>query len=182
MRMTRRLKILLGVLAVVVALSVILAVVDLLPALARMRHEREELKRKEAEIQRALLEVRLQAGEKDRDHAVDIPELPEIAAFITSLRRAQERTGVETMTFDAVHSEKQEVMLAAGVTEEFQEFVVSKLNVSLSSSLAEAADFLGEVQSEDPYEMFDYLRIVSKSPDRDKVNVSMAVRLHGVPR
>jgi hypothetical protein len=182
MKMTRRLKVLLGVLALVVALSVVVVAVDLLPALARMKQKREEHKRLEAEIQRSLLEVRLQAGEARRSRKAEVPELPEIAAFIASLRKAQERAGVGGMAFDAVHTERQEVTLMTGESEEFQEYVVSKLNVSFSSSLAEAADFLSQIQSEHPDEMFDYLRIGSKSPERDQVDVSMAIRLYGISR
>jgi hypothetical protein len=180
--MTRRLKILLGILALVVILSAVLVLVDLLPALARMRQKREELKRIEADIQRSLLEVRLQVGEEGRDPDFEIPELPEIAAFIASLNKAQENSGVNEMAFDAVHTERQEVTLMSGEIEEFQEYVVSKLNVSMSASLMETADFLEEIQAERPDEMLDYLRIVSKSSDRDRVDVSMAVRLHGIPR
>ncbi|MGD9140415.1 MAG: hypothetical protein PVJ42_02635 [bacterium] len=182
MKVTRRLKILLGILALVVLLSAILVAVDLLPALAKMRQKREELKRIEAEIQRSLLEVRLQTDGTERDRPAEIPELPEIAAFIASLKRAQEKTGVEEMAFDAVHTEKQEITLMGGEVEEFQEYVVSRLDVSLSASLLEAAGFLARIQAEGPDEMLDYLRIVSKSPDRDWLDVSMAVRLHGIPR
>lgn len=182
MKMTRRLKILLGILALVVALSAILIAVDLLPALAKMRQKREELRRKEAEIQRALLEVRLQAGEAEQGARPEIPELPEIAAFIASLKKAQEKTGVDDMAFDAIHTERQEITLMGGEVEEFQEYVVSRLNVSLSAGLMETAGFLAQIQSEPPYEMLDYLRIVSKSPDRDMLDVSMAIRLHGIPR
>jgi hypothetical protein len=182
MKMTRRLKILLGILALVVLLSAVLVAVDLLPALAKMRQKREELKRIEAEIQRSLLEVRLQSGEAEQDRPPEIPELPEIAAFIASLKRAQEKTGVEEMAFDAIHTEREEMMLTAGEIEEFQEYVVSRLDVSLSASLPETAEFLARIQSERPDEMLDYLRIVSKSPDRDRLEVSMAVRLHGIPR
>ena len=182
MKMTRRLKILLGVLVTVVALCVVLLMVDLLPALSRMRQKREELKRMEAEIQRSLLEVRLRAGESGDYSAVEIPELPEIAAFITSLRKAQEKAGVEEMSFDTVQTEREEVMLTAGESEESEEYILSRLNISFSSGMLEAAEFLAEVQRGHPDETFDYLRFVSKSPDRDKVDVAMAVRLYGVSR
>lgn len=180
--MTRRLKILLGILALVVTLSAVLVLVDLFPALAKMRHKREELKRMEAEIQRSLLEVRLQAGEENPNLNVEIPELPEIAAFIVSLKRAQENSGVDEMAFDAVHTARQEMTSIGGETGEPREYFISTLNVSMSASLMETADFLEEIQAEHPDEMLDYLRIVSKSPDRDRVDVSMAVRLHGIPR
>ena len=182
MKMTRRLKILLGILALVVTLSAVLIAVDLLPALAQMRNKREEHKRIEAEIQRSLLEVRLQAGEAEHGMPAEVPELPEIAAFIASLKSAQEKTGVDEMAFDAIHTEKQEITLMGGEVEEFQEYVVSKLNVSLSAGLMETADFLARIRSEPPDEMLDYLRIVSKSPDLDRLDVSMAIRLHGIPR
>lgn len=182
MKLTRRLKILLGVLAAVVLLSAALVAADLLPALARMRQKREELKRIEAEIQRSLLEVRLRAGEADSGGPAVVPELPEMAAFIASLRRAQEKTGVVGMTFDAAQTERQEVMLAAGVSEETRRYLLSRFTVSFSSSLERTTEFLREVQSEYPAETFDYLRLSSKSPDRGNVDVSMAVRLYGIPR
>jgi hypothetical protein len=179
MMMTRRLKILLGILVLVVTLSVVLVLVDLLPALAKMRQKREELKRMEAEVQRSLLEVRLQTGEEEYGENVEIPELPEIAAFIVSLKKAQEASGVDELAFDAVHTARQEVTLVGG---ENRKYIVSTLNVSMSASLMEAADFLEEIQATHPDEMLDHLRMVSKSPDQDRVDVSMAVRLHGLPR
>lgn len=182
MKMTRRLKILLGILVAVILLSAALVAADLLPALARMRQRREELKRIEAEIQRSLLEVRLRASETGADEPVVVPELPEIAAFIATLRKAQEQTGVTGMAFDAVQTEKQEMMLA-GMSEELtQEYVHSRLTVSFSSSLMQATEFLQVIQSEYPDETFDSMRLSSKSPDRDQVDVNIAVRLYGIPR
>ena len=182
MKMTRRLKILLGVLVAVVLLSAALVAADLLPALARMRERREELRRMEAEIQRSLLEVKARAGDAEPGEAVTVPELPEIAAFIATLREAQERTGVTGMTFDAVQTERQEVAIAAGMGEEMQQYLLSRLTVNFSCSLMQAADFLSVVRSEYPAETFDSLRLSSKSSDRDVVDVDFAVRLYGVPR
>jgi hypothetical protein len=182
MKVTRRLKILLIVLAAVIVLSAALVAADLLPALARMRERRKELDRIEAEIQRSLLEVRLRAGEAESGQAAVVPELPEIAAFISTLRKAQDRTGVTGMAFDAVQTERQEVVLAAGMSEETQQYLLSRLTVSFSSSLEQTTEFLKTIQSEYPAETFDYLRLSSRSPDRDRVDVSMAVSLYGIPR
>jgi len=181
MKVRRRLKILLGVLAAVTVLSAALVAADLLPALARMRERRKELERIEAEIQRSLLEVRLRAGEAKSGDVV-VPELPEIAAFISTLRKAQDRTGVSGMTFDAVQTERKEVVIAAGVSEETQRYLLSRLTVNFSSSLKQTTELLNLIQSEYPAETFDYLKLSSKSPDRDRVDVSMAVRLYGIPR
>jgi len=181
MKVRRRLKILLGVLAAVTVLSAALVAADLLPALARMRERRKELERIEAEIQRSLLEVRLRAGEAESGDVV-VPELPEIAAFISTLRKAQDRTGVSGMTFDAVQTERKEVVIAAGVSEETQRYLLSRLTVNFSSSLKQTTELLNLIQSEYPAETFDYLKLSSKSPDRDRVDVSMAVRLYGIPR
>ncbi len=180
--MTRRLKILLGALVVAVVLSVVLVAVDLLPALARARQRREELKRIDAEIRRSLLEVKLRTAETRRDRNTEVPEIPEIASFITSLRRAGEKAGVDAMTFDVARTEKQEIAIPAGESEDLQEYVVSNLSVSLTATLAGTVDFLGEILTEGPDETFDHLRIMSRSAKHDKVDVSMTVRLHGIPR
>ncbi len=181
MKMTRRLKILLAILVTVVLLSAALVAADLLPALARMRAKREELKRIEAEIQRSLLEVRLRAGQTASDGPAPVPEIPEIAAFIATLRKAQEQTGVTAMVFDAVQTERQEVMLA-GVGEETRQYLLSRLTVSFSSNLIQAGDFISAVQSDYPAETFDHLGLSSRSPDQDRVDVNMAIRLYGIPR
>lgn len=182
MKATLRLKVLLCILAALVALSVILIMVDLLPELKRMRQRREELEQIEAEIRRSLLEVRLRAEEADTLRPEEVPELPEIAAFITSLRRARESAGIDDMVFESVQTERQELAMAGEMNDEALEYVLSRINVSFSSSMWEAADFIRAVREQPPVETFDYLRFASKSPDYDRVDVTMAVRLHGIPR
>jgi len=179
---TSRLRILLGILGAILALCVILAVTDVLPALERVRRNKEELKRIEEDIKRSLMEVRIHTDGPPGGDKREIPELPEIAAFITSMRRAQDKIGGISVAFDAVQTDRREIVLTAGADEELGEYVVSRLNVSFSSSLTEAAEFIQAIQSDFPDEDFDYLRLSSESADRDKVEVSMAIRLYGIPR
>ena len=182
MKITRRLKILLAVLAAVIALSAAMVAADLLPALARVRERRRELDRIEAEIRRSLLEVRLRAGESDSGEMPVVPELPEIAGFVSTLKRAQDQTGATEMVFDAAQAERLEVQLAAGMAVENQPYVLSRVTVGFSSNLEQAAAALNMIQSEYPAETFDYLKLSSRTPDRDMVDVSMTVRLYGIPR
>jgi hypothetical protein len=182
MKVTLRLKILLGVLAVLIAVSAVLLGADLLPALAEARERRKELERKEAEIQRSLLEVRLRSGKAGPGEAAVAPELPEIAAFISALRQAQDRCGIKEMTFDASQTERLEATFAAGMSEENRKYVAARLTVAFSSSLEQVAAFLNMVQGDYPPETFDYVKLSSRNTGQDWVDVSMAVRLYGIPR
>jgi hypothetical protein len=180
MKMERRLKILVGVLVGVVAATAFLAAYDLLPALRKARQAREDQREMENQINRALLEVRLNSTRLEAGGRRDIPELPEIARSIASLRRAGEEAAVEDLEFDAVHTEKLEV--GAGAAGGAGEFVVSRIHVDFSAGLMEAAELLEAIQTEPPDEAFDYLRLSSRSANEDRVDVAMVFRLYGVPR
>jgi hypothetical protein len=181
MSMKRRVKILTTVLGAVIILTVVLLAAVLFPALNRMRLAREEHRQIEREIQRALLEVRLNRLEASGEAEEEVPELPEIAACVTSLLGAEAGSGIRDLRFESVRTDKQE-FLAAGLSDRARTYLVSRVHVDFSSDLLAAARFLEMTRSDGPEEAFDYISISRRTPGEDMVDVSMIFRLYGVPR